>query len=215
MTNSDLKKIFAFLDATSKLKFELRFGDKAEHSKRDSSAAHSWHLSLLAWVIAERLNADGMKLDMLKILKLSTAHDVAEAGAGDVPFDKVFAAGGRDSAVGKEKASREMCAMEKLTAMLPESIGGEMLDIYKDYAAADSVEAKLVNILDKLEAAHQTMFFVLGKELPDIDPAVLHSNRGYGWVPEFDRLIEYVREELRAHFAANGIPWKPEYNLKK
>ena len=215
MSDSDLVKIFAFLDITNKLKFEIRFSSKADSAKRDSSAAHSWHLALLAWMIADWLIADGMKLDVLKILKLVIVHDIPELAVGDTPFNEVCIAGGVDSVAGKDKKAREIDAMEKLSAMLPESVGAEMLELYKDYDAAESVEAKLVNILDKLEAAHQAMFMGIGTGLPDIDPCVLHSNKGYGWVPEFDKLIEHVREELRANFAELGLPWKSEYELKK
>jgi len=210
MRPSDIAKIFAFIDTVNSLKFELRFGDNCKSQFRDTVAAHCWRLALLSYLVSDQFNRTGeLKLDTLKVLKLAIIHDLPEALVGDVSFDKIYTG----QATQNDKALREIEAIQKLCDMLPESSRDEVIELWKDYDISNSLEAKLVKILDKLEAAHSSMTAGV-KAMTHVPPMVTHSNKGYGWVPEFDTLIEYVREELREHFAEHGEPWLPEYELK-
>jgi len=202
MQPSDTAKIFAFIEAVNSLKYEIRFGDNCKSPFKDSVASHCWRLALLSYLLAEQLN---MKLDVSKVMKFALIHDLPEVLIGDISFDKIY--------TGEAVKLGEKEAMEKLSAMLPSALCAEFLELWKDYEASNSLEAKFVKIVDKLEAAHQAMFMGV-KSMTVVPPMVTHSNKLYGEVPEFDELIRYVREELRAHFAEHGEPWLPEYELK-
>jgi len=210
MRLSDISKIFAFIDVVNSLKYEMRFGGNCDSPKRDNVAAHIWRMALLSYIVAEQFVRSGeLKLDVLKVIKLALVHDLPEALVGDTSFDKVYLG----QTIKEDKSLGEHEAIRKLGAMLPEGLDDEVVELWEEYESSNSLESKFVKIMDKLEAAHQSM--VVGvKNMKTVPPMVTHSNKGYGWVPELDILIEYVRKELREHFAEHGEPWLPEYELK-
>jgi 5'-deoxynucleotidase YfbR-like HD superfamily hydrolase len=212
--DSGIAKIFDFIKAVNALKFEIRYGDDApeRRDRRDSVAAHSWRMCLLAYMLAERLNAeDGFGLDTARVIKIALIHDIPEAVCGDVSFDKMC-----DGRVSQEdKAAAEEKSMAGLCAILPEPEGGEIAAIYREYESLSSKEARFVKICDKLEAAFQSMFIGLGDGKNGLlpKPAITHSNKGYGWFPETDEIIRLVRAEFRKHCDEKGISWSPDYDL--
>jgi len=210
MQSSDIAKIFAFIDVVNSLKYEMRYSGIRKPELRDSVAAHCWRMALLSYLVAEQFNRTGeLKLDTLKILKLVLIHDLAEAIIGDIPYPEICA----NPALKKDKYLGEREAMLKLKAMLPESLGDEVMSLWEDYESNNSLEAKFAIVMDRFEAAHHSISMGVNN-MQYVSPIVTHSNKCYGWVPEFDELIRYVREELRAHFAEHGEPWLPEYELK-
>ena len=75
---------------------------------------------------------------------VALVHDLAESLVGDItPHDGVSA---------DEKRRREEEAMRALAEL---SGDGEILDLWREYDAAESPEARFVKELDKLETAMQ------------------------------------------------------------
>ncbi len=69
----DKIQILNFLADAEKLKTTLRFGanELMPRKYRESSADHSWKVSLLVFVFAKELNLD---IDLNKVIKMAIIH---------------------------------------------------------------------------------------------------------------------------------------------
>lgn len=87
-------------------------------------------------------------VDVEQTLKMIIVHDLIEAEAGDVPF---FETGARKAA----KAGKEREAIEKIRRMLDEATGQEVYELWHEFEAGETQEAKLAKALDNLEVQFQ------------------------------------------------------------
>lgn len=105
----------------------------------ESIADHMYRLAMLVWVS----NPKGVDRD--RCIRMALVHDLAEAIVGDITPE--------DGVSKEEKSSRESKAMQEITDELPREIGTEMMDLWREYEAGETVDAKLVKELDKFEFA--------------------------------------------------------------
>jgi putative hydrolase of HD superfamily len=110
----------------------------------ESVADHSWRLGVLCLLVGSKLEGP-KKPDVSKMLKMALLHDLAEAEVGDITP--------RDGVLPEEKLLLEAGAMKKILEHVDDT--GELYHIWGEYAAGESIEAKLVYALDKLEMAVQ------------------------------------------------------------
>lgn len=83
MQMDNLSKQVDFIKEIDKLKYIQR-KTKLFHSERnENDAEHSWHLAMMAIVLAEHSNE---KIDLLKVIKMVLIHDIVEIDAGDIFF---------------------------------------------------------------------------------------------------------------------------------
>jgi len=106
--------------------------------RSENVAEHSWHLAMMAWLLAPYYER---KLDSEKILKLALMHDLVEIIAGDT-----FAFGDR---IGQKE--REDEAAEQLFAQLPRQQREEFSKLWEEYKEDKTKEARFVRALDKLQ----------------------------------------------------------------
>ena len=137
-----LEGVIGFLQSASALKDTLRTGRTAS-GRRESTADHSWRLSLLAMLLADSLKG----VDLSRLLQLCLVHDLAEAITGDVPAPSQAAGDGR-----KE---RERDALRRLCAPLPEDLRRRIEDLCAEYDDGSSPEALMAKGLDKIETMLQ------------------------------------------------------------
>lgn len=117
----------------------------------ESVAEHSFRTALMAYVLADELNADGNKL-----VKMALVHDLGEAIIGDIAvIDPQHA----------NKVHKEREAIKKLSGLL--SDGEEMATLWEEYEAKSTREAQLVRELDKLEMMVQALEYE--KAHPKVD----------------------------------------------
>lgn len=126
--------------AAGALKDTLRSGHTAA-GRRESTAEHSWRLSLLA-ILLERELADA-GADAFRLVKLCLVHDLGEAVCGDVPATEAANQAG--------KGARERDGLAQLCAPLPDDLRDDMLALYDEYEAAETGAAILAKGLDKIE----------------------------------------------------------------
>lgn len=132
-----LTQQFAFLVEIDALKSIVRQSRIANGSRRENSAEHSWHLAMFALVLA----GDG--LDAAKIIKMLLIHDIVEIDAGDAPIHGVH-----DTAA-LEAAERQ--AAERLFGILPTDQATQLLSLWREFEAAESLEARFAKALDRLQ----------------------------------------------------------------
>ena len=151
--DQELDGILAFLRTAERLKSVTRSGWTTA-GERESVAAHTWRLCLLAVVLADRFPA----IDLARLLKICLIHDLGEALHGDIPAPEQTADAG--------KAAEERSDLLEVLAPLPAHLREELTALWDEYEAAQSVEGRLAKGLDKLETILQ---HTQGLNPPDFD----------------------------------------------
>ena len=137
-----LIRYLRFIREAERLKNVLRTAYTSE-GRHESTAEHSWRLALLAAV----LTGERPALDMQRVVLRCLIHDLGEAFDGDVPAIAQTAPG--------VKAASELAAMERLTRLLPPEAGATIREIWEEYEACQTPEARWVKALDKAETIIQ------------------------------------------------------------
>ncbi len=152
--NNEEMALLSFIHMAEGLKNELRNG-RTSNGKRESVADHTWRMSLMTLIFSRFLDR---QISIEKALKIAIIHDLAELLTGDKPY---FVCEGRVD-LQQIKAQEELAAMHKIQHVLPEAVGQELLDLWKEYEEGKTYEAKFVKALDKMEAQiqHNEMNFV-------------------------------------------------------
>ncbi|SDT86517.1 putative hydrolases of HD superfamily [Verrucomicrobium sp. GAS474] len=145
-----LVRQIAFLAEIDKLKEILRQSVVTTRDgtigRRENSAEHSWHLAMLAVVLAEH---SPVPLDLGKIVKMVLVHDIIEIDAGDTFI--------YDTAGNASKAERELAAAARLFPLLPADQAAELRAWWDEFEAGESAESKAAQALDRMAALLQNL----------------------------------------------------------
>jgi putative hydrolase of HD superfamily len=198
MRADELDGVLAFLRAAERLKTVARSGWTST-GEAESVAEHTWRLCLMAMVLYGRAE----DIDLARLLKMCLIHDLGEAIGGDVPAPAQVA--------GSPKAGQERADLLSLVEPLPAASQREILELWDEYEAASSPEAKLAKGLDKLETILQ---HTQGRNPVDFDYAF---NLDYGQrYTAADPVLAALRSRLdevtaqRARDAGAGSGAEPE-----
>lgn len=140
-TSDDLSGVLTFLRDAEKLKNVTRTSWTSK-GNRESVAEHTWRLCLMALVLAPEFG----DVDAAKLLKLCVIHDLGEAIGGDISATLQPPEG---------KAEQERADLLLLLEPLPNHLRTEIIDLWDEYEAASTPEARLAKALDKLETIMQ------------------------------------------------------------
>jgi putative hydrolase of HD superfamily len=174
----DVDGVLAFLRSAERLK-TLHRSAWTSAGEPESVAQHTWRLCLMATVLVDRYP----DVDAARLLKICVVHDLGEAIHGDVPAV--------DQDPDDGKAAREREDLCELLKPLPEDDAAEILELWDEYEAAETAEARLAKALDKLETILQHN---QGDNPYDFD---YHFNLEYGTdYTTGDPLVEAIRERL-------------------
>ena len=135
-----LEQQMKFILEVDKLKQITRQSYITGASRKETDTDHSWHLALMCALLSEYSNE---KIDVLKTMVMVLIHDIVEIDAGDTyAYD----------AVGNEsKREREVKAAERIFHLLPEDQAQYLRDLWEEFEAQDTPEAKFANTLDKIQ----------------------------------------------------------------
>jgi putative hydrolase of HD superfamily len=196
MGDDEIEGVLTFLRAAERLKTVLRSGWTSE-GQQESVAEHTWRLGLMAMMLYGK--APG--IDVARLLKMCLIHDLGEAIGGDVPAPAQQA--------GKSKAGRERSDLLQLIDPLSRALRQEIVELWDDYEAAASPEAKIAKGLDKLETILQHN---QGKNPADFDYAF---NLEYGArYTAADPIMSALRKSLDQETARKAKEGKPAKNLE-
>ncbi|NJD19197.1 MAG: HD domain-containing protein [Gemmatimonadetes bacterium] len=115
-------------------------------SRLENSAEHSWHLGVMASLLAEYAPED---VDLERTLTMLLVHDVVEIDAGDT-----FAF---DDAALAHKEERERRAADRLFGLLPPDQAGKLRGLWDEFEAGSTPEARFANALDRFHALLQNV----------------------------------------------------------
>jgi putative hydrolase of HD superfamily len=129
-----------FLMEIDKLKSVERQTLLVDCSRRENSAEHSWHLALMAQVLAEHA---AEPVDVSHATQMALAHDLVEIDAGDT---YVY-----DAVGNQDKAERELRAAVRIFSLLPTEQAAKLRALWDEFEAVATPESRFANALDRLQ----------------------------------------------------------------
>jgi len=135
-----LQKQITFLMEIDQMKQVFRQTYLLDESRKENDAEHSWHFAMYAVLLIEYANE---KVDLLKVIKMALVHDLVEIDAGDTFL--------YDVAGNADKAAREEKAAKRIFGLLPPDVGQELHDLWIEFEAKETAEAKFAGSLDRLQ----------------------------------------------------------------
>ena len=139
MPTSRLDAQLRFIREVDRLKSVLRRSHLMDESRRENSAEHSWHIALMAVVMAEHADTP---VDVLHVVKMLLIHDIVEIDAGDT---YAYDTDGR-----QDQHEREAVAARRIFGLLPADQSEEFYALWEEFEAKTSPEARLANAVDRL-----------------------------------------------------------------
>lgn len=140
MVNERLKKQIEFMLEIDKLKNIRRQTYVLGENRKENDAEHSWHIAVLAFMLAEYANNP---IDILKVMKMLLMHDIVEIDAGDT---YCYDADGLST-----KSEREQNAAKRIYGILPDDQSEEYYLLWQEFEAQESSEAKFAALLDRMQ----------------------------------------------------------------
>lgn len=139
------KQLLDFYMQIEKSKTVLRHSWLSNPLRQESTAEHSWLMAIIAMTIFDHLT---YRVDELKVIKMVLLHDVGEIIISDIPAFEV-------SERQDNKHVTEKKAIELLFKGLPPKTQKEFLDLWNEFEAKETIEAKIAQALDKMEVIIQ------------------------------------------------------------
>jgi putative hydrolase of HD superfamily len=179
MNTQDLLDQIAFIKEIDKVKYIQRKTKLFHSDRNENDAEHSWHLALMAIVLAEHSDES---IDILKVVKMVLIHDIVEIDAGDTFI--------YDLQKSHDNADEERVAANRIFGLLPKKQAEEMIAIWEEFEAGETQEAKFAKAMDRMEPLLQNT-----------------SNNGGTW-KEFDVKYEKVYEKKSVIKEGSQVLWK-------
>jgi putative hydrolases of HD superfamily len=189
------EEILDFLAFSERLKAELRHSWLSD-GRRESVADHTFQMALMAMLLHPRL---AQPVDLERTLKMILVHDLVEADVGDVPF---FETGERKTL----KAHREREAAERIRDRLGSQVGREIYDLWHEFEARQTPEAKFAGALDHLEVQIQHNMADLSTWEPiEYDLVYTKMDAHCSFDPFLRDLCEAVKARAERKMRAGGV----------
>ncbi|MUV04921.1 HD domain-containing protein [Flavobacterium rakeshii] len=140
MIPENLIKQIAFIKEIDKIKYIQRKTKLFNSDRNENDAEHSWHLAVMAIVLAEHSNEP---IDVLKVVKMVLIHDIVEIDAGDTFI--------YDTQKNHDNTDEERIAANRIFGLLPKEQANELIEIWEEFEAGITKEAKFARAMDRLE----------------------------------------------------------------
>jgi putative hydrolase of HD superfamily len=138
-----LIKQINFIIEIDRIKFIFRKTKLFDGSRHENDAEHSWHLAMMAMVLAEHANE---KIDIGKVIKMVLVHDLPEIDTGDtIIYSK------QQGLIGED----EYKAANRIFGILPAEQRDEITGLWKEFEEKKTAESKFAAAIDRLEPVMQ------------------------------------------------------------
>lgn len=184
MQTDELKSQVQFIKEIDKLKYIQRKTKLFNSDRHENDAEHSWHLAMMTLVLAGHANEP---IDVLKVLKMVLLHDIVEIDAGDTFI--------YDTSKNHTNTEQELLAAKRIFGLLPPEQATEFTDIWLEFEAGVTAEAKFARSMDRFEPLLQNT-----------------SNNGGTW-REFDVPYQKVYDKKKAIKNGSERIWQYAKNL--
>lgn len=129
-----------FILEIDRLKQILRQTLLTDSSRRENSAEHSWHLAMMAFVLAEYAPPG---TNLLQAIKMLLIHDIVEIDAGDISCYDVQG--------NLDKAEREQQAANRIFGLLPPDQATELRALWDEFETRTTATAQFAAALDRIQ----------------------------------------------------------------
>ena len=164
-----LDRIIDFCKLIDKEKTIFRKAYLSDGKTFEDDAGHSWHLAVMALLLADYANG---KVDVLKVVSILLVHDLVEIYAGDT-----YA---YDTEGQRTRREREKSAADRLYSVLPDDLALRFRGLWDEFEASETPEALFAHTLD------------------NIQPLLLHAaTDGKAWKERGHRLSEILKRNTR------------------
>ena len=110
------------------------------YKRQENDAEHAWHMAIMIYLLKEYANEE---FDALKAMMMALIHDIVEIDAGDTyAYDEKNLA---------TQAEREEKAANRIFGMLPDEQKKELLDLFYEFEAGETPEAKFAKTMDNFQ----------------------------------------------------------------
>jgi putative hydrolase of HD superfamily len=140
VTQDRLAQQLHFILEVDKLKNIVRRSLVTSGERLENDAEHSWHLALMAAVLAEHANDD---IDVNRVIRMLLVHDIVEIDAGDA---FIYDTGAQSA---KEQLERE--AADRIFALLPSDQAQEFRALWDEFEERETSEARYAAAIDRLQ----------------------------------------------------------------
>ena len=177
-----LKKQIEFILELDKMKNLYRQTYVLHEDRKENDAEHSWHLAILAFLLAEYSNEN---INVTHVMKMVLLHDVVEIDAGDTYC--------YDNEGYKSKAEREEKAAQRIFGLLPDDQRKEFYDLWREFEDSETPDARFAAMLDRVQPLllNYTKGGISWKEHGIHKEQVL--NRNIDYFSESDELAELIK----------------------
>lgn len=190
MDKTHIPQIFQFWHEVNKLKALFYYKSSVIGPGGDTSD-HAWRLAFLVFIVAKELELD---MDSSHAMGLALLHDLFDMHGDDFRIPEVVI--DTDLIWGKSMSSSM-----------------RLRDMAKEYEAQNTLEAKFVRGLDKVET-----FLHLNEDGSDIYvPPIFHENYADEAVKSFDEamdmfvplaaILQPLKAQLKQKFRTMGVKW--------
>ena len=138
--NERLDKQMDFIREIDKEKFITRMTKLTDGKRRENDAEHAWHMAIMTILLSEYANEE---IDVLRTVTMLLIHDLVEIDAGDT-----YA---YDEEGKKTQEVREKKAADRIYNLLPEDQAKKLYDIWLEFEAKETPEAKFARAMDNLQ----------------------------------------------------------------
>lgn len=136
-----LAKELEFILTLDKLKNVQRRNYILDDSRRENSAEHSWQVMVLAQIMYPYAK-NKEQIDLFRVMKMLSIHDVVEIGAGDTfVYDEKAMEG---------KYERELASAKRIFGILNEPLASEFLALWEEFEAEKSPDAVFASAVDRV-----------------------------------------------------------------
>jgi len=184
MQNENLRKQVAFIKEIDKLKYIQRKTKLFNSDRHENDAEHSWHLAMMAIVLASHSNKP---IDILKVVKMVLIHDIVEIDAGDTFI--------YDNVKNHTNTDEELLAAKRIFGLLPQEQAQEFIALWQEFEDGITDEAKFAKTMDRFEPLLQNT-----------------SNNGGTWT-EFNVPYQKVYDKKVAIKEGSATIWNYAENL--
>ncbi|GAB6988851.1 HD domain-containing protein [Paenibacillus pini] len=136
-----LQQQIEFIREVDKLKSVLRQSYIMDQTRRENDAEHTWHITLMAWVLQEYIEPS--EVNLIRVMKMLLVHDLVEIDAGDT-----FA---YDEKGHEDKFEREQAAAKRIFGLLPKEQRDEMMLLWLEFEERETIEALYAASMDRIQ----------------------------------------------------------------
>ncbi len=179
MQIDNLAKQIEFIKEIDKIKYIERRTKLFNSDRRENDAEHSWHLAMMALVLAEYANEP---IDILKVIKMVLIHDIVEIDSGDIFI--------YDTENNHTNTDEELKAAKRIFGILPKEQADEYIALWTEFEMGETIESRFAKTIDRLEPLLQNA-----------------SNEGGTW-KEYDVSYDKVIEKKEGIKNGSQAIWK-------